>query len=142
MAYPIWLSVMNEKELEEKLQSTQAIIRMLDQFGLDAEQQIRLLGFPEGTKTRTLRQHRENIPFPDDKEIQSRVTLLAHISDALRTTYPTNPQMALFWVKQKNRHLGNKRPVEVLSEGTRNDLISVLSILDCTVHWDVSSAKK
>jgi hypothetical protein len=130
---------MNEESLNKKLEQTQGIIRMLDQFGLDAEQQIRVLGFPEGTKTRTLRQHRENKPFPDDVEIQQRVSLLAHISDALRTTYPTNPQMALFWIKQKNRHLDNIRPVEVLSRGSRNDLISVLSLLDCTVHWDVSS---
>lgn len=133
---------MNEESLNKKLEQTQGIIRMLDQFGLDAEQQIRVLGFPEGTKTRTLRQHRENKPFPDDVEIQQRVSLLAHISDALRTTYPTNPQMALFWIKQKNRHLDNIRPVEVLSRGSRNDLISVLSLLDCTVHWDVSSTTK
>jgi len=133
---------MNEKILNKDLEQTRSIIRMLDQFGLDADQQIRILGFPEGTKTRVLRQHRENKPFPDDAEVQQRVTLLAHISDALRTTYPTNPQMALFWIKQKNRHLGNSRPVEVLSRGGRNDLISVLSLLDCTVHWDVSSASK
>lgn len=133
---------MNEEILNKDLEQTKGIIRMLDQFGLDAEQQIRILGFPEGTKTRVLRQHRENKPFPDDAEVQQRVALLAHISDALRTTYPTNPQMALFWIKQKNRHLGNSRPVEVLSRGGRNDLISVLSLLDCTVHWDVSSASK
>ena len=133
---------MNEEILNKELEQTQGIIRMLDQFGLDAEQQIRILGFPAGTKTKVLRQHRENKPFPDDKEVQQRVTLLAHISDALRTTYPTNPQMALFWIKQKNRHLGNSRPVEVLGRGGRNDLISVLSLLDCTVHWDVSSASK
>ena len=133
---------MNEEILNKDLEQTRSIIRMLDQFGLDAEQQIRILGFPEGTKTRVLRQHRENKPFPDDAEVQQRVTLLAHISDALRTTYPTNPQMALFWIKQKNRHLGNSRPVEVLSRGGRNDLISLLSLLDCTVHWDVSSATK
>ena len=133
---------MNEEILNKDLEQTKSIIRMLDQFGLDAEQQIRILGFPEGTKTRVLRQHRENKPFPVDAEVQQRVTLLAHISDALRTTYPTNPQMALFWIKQKNRHLGNSRPVEVLSRGGRNDLISVLSLLDCTVHWDVSSATK
>lgn len=133
---------MNEETLKKDLEQTQGIIRMLDQFGLDAEQQIRVLGFPEGTKTKVLRQHRENKPFPDDTEVQRRVTLLAHISDALRTTYPTNPQMALFWIKQKNRHLGNIRPVDVLSLGGRNDLISVLSLLDCTVHWDASSAAK
>ena len=133
---------MNEEIPNKDLEQTRGIIRMLDQFGLDADQQIRILGFPEGTKTRVLRQHRENKPFPDDAEVQQRVTLLAHISDALRTTYPTNPQMALFWIKQKNRHLGNSRPVEVLSRGGRNDLISVLSLLDCTVHWDVSSTSK
>ena len=133
---------MNQESQEKKMQQTQGIIRMLDQFGLDAEQQIRLLGFPEGTRTRTLRQHRENKPFPDDEQIQQRVSLLAHISDALRTTYPTNPQMAMFWIKQKNRHLDNLRPVEILSRGSRNDLISVLSLLDCTVHWDQSSLKK
>ena len=133
---------MNEETLEKKVEMTQNIIRMLDQFGLDAETQIRVLGFPDGTRTRTLRQHRENKPFPDDDEIQQRVSLLAHISDALRTTYPTNPQMALFWIRQKNRHLNNDRPVEVLGRGTRNDLISVLSLLDCTVHWDVSSIKR
>jgi hypothetical protein len=133
---------MNEEMYQQKLEKTQGIIRMLDQFGLDAEQQIRVLGFPEGTRTRVLRQHRENTPFPDDDVIQERVSILAHISDALRTTYPANPQMALFWVRQKNRHLNNSRPVEILGRGSRNDLISVLSLLDCTVHWDVSSAKK
>ena len=133
---------MNEEIYQQKLEKTQGIIRMLDQFGLDAEQQIRVLGFPEGTRTRVLRQHRENTPFPDDDVIQERVSILAHISDALRTTYPANPQMALFWVRQKNRHLNNSRPVEILGRGSRNDLISVLSLLDCTVHWDVSSAKK
>ena len=133
---------MDQELQEKKMQQTQGIIRMLDQFGLDAEQQIRVLGFPEGTRTRTLRQHRENKPFPDDEQIQQRVSLLAHISDALRTTYPTNPQMALFWIKQKNRHLDNYRPVEVLGRGSRNDLISVLSLLDCTVHWDQNSLKK
>ena len=133
---------MDQELQEKKMQQTQGIIRMLDQFGLDAEQQIRVLGFPEGTRTRTLRQHRENKPFPDDEQIQQRVSLLAHISDALRTTYPTNPQMAMFWIKQKNRHLDNLRPVEILSRGSRNDLISVLSLLDCTVHWDQSSLKK
>ncbi len=124
------------------MQETQRIIRMLDKFGLDAEQQIRILGFPEGTRTRTLRQYRENKPFPDDEQIQQRISILAHISDALRTTYPTNPQMALFWIKQKNRHLDNYRPVDVLGRGRRNDLLSVLSLLDCTVHWDQSSLKK
>ena len=133
---------MNEETLKKDLEQTQGIIRMLDQFGLDAEQQIRILGFPQGTKTKVLRQYRENKPFPDDLEVQQRVTLLAHISDALRTTYPTNPQMALFWIKQKNRQLGNVRPVELLGRGGRDDLISVLSLLDCTVHWDVSSASK
>jgi len=124
------------------MQETQRIIRMLDKFGLDAEQQIRILGFPKGTRTRTLRQYRENKPFPDDEQIQQRISILAHISDALRTTYPTNPQMALFWIKQKNRHLDNYRPVDVLGRGRRNDLLSVLSLLDCTVHWDQSSLKK
>ncbi|GMT40311.1 MAG: hypothetical protein IEMM0001_1046 [bacterium] len=133
---------MDQELREKKMQRTQSIIRMLDLFGLDAEQQIRVLGFPEGTRTRILRQHRDNKPFPDDEQIQQRVSILAHISDALRTTYPTNPQMALFWIKQKNRHLDNLRPVEVLGRGSRNDLISVLSLLDCTVHWDQSSIKK
>ena len=41
---------MNEESLNKKLEQTQGIIRMLDQFGLDAEQQIRVLGFPEGTR--------------------------------------------------------------------------------------------
>lgn len=126
---------------QQKLELTQGIIRMLDQFGLDAEQQIRVLGFPEGTKTRVLRQYRQNIPFPDDPEVQERVSILLHINDALRTTYPTNPQMALFWVRKKHRRLGNATPVEVMSRGGRNDLIDVLSQLDCVVEWDMSSVK-
>lgn len=126
---------------EKDLELTKGIIRMLDQFGLDAETQIKVLGFPEGTRTRTLRQHRENKAFPDDPQIQERVSILLHINDALRTSYPTNPQMALFWVRKKNRHLDNATPVEVMSRGSRNDLIDVLSQLDCTVHWDMTSSK-
>ena len=70
---------------EKRLELTRGIIRMLDQFGLDAEQQIRVLGFPDGTRTRTLRQHRANTPFPDDPQIEERVSILLHINDALRT---------------------------------------------------------
>ena len=62
---------MNEETLNKELEQTQGIIRMLDQFGLDAEQQIRILGFPEGTKTKVLRQHRENKPFPDDQKFSN-----------------------------------------------------------------------
>jgi len=100
-----------------------------------------VLGFPEGTKARTLRQYRQNIPFPDDPEVQERVSILLHINDALRTTYPTNPQMALFWIRKKNRRLDYATPVEVMCRGGRNDLIDVLSQLDCVVEWDMSSAK-
>lgn len=126
---------------DKQMELTRGIIRMLDQFGLDAEQQIRVLGFPQGTRTKILRQHRTNIPFPDDPRIQERVSILLHINDALRTTYPTNPQMALFWIRKKNRHLDNATPVEVMSRGSKNDLIDVLSQLDCTVHWDMTGSK-
>jgi hypothetical protein len=132
---------MNERSEAQKIELTRGIIRMLDQFGLDAEQQIRILGFPEGTRTRTLRQHRQDVPFPDDPVIQERVSILLHINDALRTTYPTNPQMAKFWIRKKNRHLDDTSPAEVLGRGTRNDLIAVLAQLDCTVHWDQSGSK-
>ena len=132
-----------EQEMrEKKKQRTQRIRSMGEMLGRDAEEQRRVMGVQEGSRTRKLRQERENKPMRDDEQIQQRVSILAHISDALRTTYPNNPQMTLLWIKQKNRHLDKLRPVEVLGRGSRNDLISVLSLLDCTVHWDQSSIKK
>jgi len=132
---------MNSMNQEQQVEVARDIIRMLDQFGLDAEQQIRCLGFPEGTRTRTLRKHRDDTPFPDDPVIQERVRILAHISDALRTTYPTNPQMGLFWIRRKNRRLNDATPAEILGRGSRDDLYWVLQQLDCTVHWDMTGSK-
>lgn len=120
---------------------TQAVITLLDEWQIGANDQITLLSFTDKIKPRQLRHYHEGIPFPESRELDIRIDHLAGIADALRTTYPRNSQMAKFWLNQKNRKFHNRSPLVVMLEEGMDGIEMIRAHLDCAWDWHMDAIK-
>ncbi|MFK5914099.1 MAG: DUF2384 domain-containing protein [Woeseiaceae bacterium] len=120
---------------EEQVVLTVQIMDILDGWGLSSEEIITLIALPEKTPLRALRRYRENTAFPVSPELEERISHIMGITDALRTSYPHNPQMGKMWMKQKSKKLNNKIPVQILKEEGYEGLIEMRKHLDCSYDW-------
>lgn len=120
---------------DERAALARAVMTILDNWGLNAAQQVTLLNLPDKTPTRMLRRYRDDTPLPDTREVNERVEHIIGIVDALRTTYPHNPSMGQVWMKQKNKRFSRRAPVHVMVEDGLDGLVAVRSHLDCAYDW-------
>ncbi|MCG6887591.1 MAG: DUF2384 domain-containing protein [Proteobacteria bacterium] len=120
---------------DERAALARVVMTILDNWGLNAAQQVTLLNLPDKTPTRMLRRYRDDTPLPDTREVNERVEHIIGIVDALRTTYPHNPSMGQVWMKQKNKRFSRRAPVHVMVEDGLDGLVAVRSHLDCAYDW-------
>lgn len=132
---------MSEMSLEDQLALTQAIMAILDGWGLSVEAQMLILDLPKGTPTRTLRKYREHTPFPDNQAVMQRLEQIIGIADALRTSYPRNPTMGTLWLQKRNYRLHDRSPLSIMVEDGIDGLIEVRAHLDCSYAWHLDSKK-
>lgn len=126
---------MENMTLEDQLSLTASIMAILDGWGLTSEQIITLLALPEKTPIRALRRYRENTPFPVSVEISERLEHIIGITDALRTSYPHNPQMGKIWIRQPSKKLNNQIPLQIIVENGLEGIVEIRSHLDCSYDW-------
>ena len=124
----------------ERAELTRGILAMLDDWEVEARDQLTLLGLSQAP-VRELRQLRENRALPDEPEIMQRVEHLINIADALRTTYPFSRRMGKLWMHKPNRKFRQRTPIATMVEDGIVGFISVRSYLDCTFSWDQSGSK-
>ncbi|EGW54326.1 hypothetical protein QQ73_05160 [Candidatus Endoriftia persephone str. Guaymas] len=127
-----------EMSLNDRLDMTQSVLNMLESWGLRAEEMMALLSV-EG-KPRHFMRYRQDTPFPHTPELMTRIEYLVRIDDALRTTYPGNPQIGRRWFRQANHKLSRRTPLSVMLDGEKG-MVSVLCHLDCTFAWDMSGSR-
>lgn len=125
-------------DYQQGVEISQAVIGILDHWGLSAEQQIRVLHLPANTPLRAIRKFRENKPFPEDPAIYERIEHIAGIYQALSTTFPRNAQMAPLWMKKPHRQLANRAPLTALLDDGLSGLVNVRMVLDCSFAWEQS----
>lgn len=123
---------------QERLALTRAIMYMLERWGLGAEEIIKVLALPSGTRARQVARFRTDSPFPEDPEVMTRVEHLVGIADALRTTYPRNANMGPLWLRTPHRRFQQRTPLATMVEDGLNGLISVRAELDCAYAWECS----
>lgn len=120
---------------EDRIQLGRMVVNLLDDWGIDASDQINILALPDDTRTRMLRRYHEDTPLPDDPDVMKRVEHLMGIADALRTTFPRNASIGLIWLKQPCKRLRRRRPLEIMIEDGLSGLITVRTHLDCSFAW-------
>lgn len=127
---------MRELKIEERQALTEAMMWLMEQWGVDGSGQISLLGLPTGTRTRHLKRFQEGEPLPDDPKVVDHCMDLLAIHEALRTTYPLNPMMGAHWMRTPHRRFDNRTPLGMMLERGRDGIADVLSHLDCSYSWD------
>ena len=124
----------------ERMELTRGILNMLDEWGIDAKDQLTLLGLGD-VPAREVKRLRENRPLPDEPEVMQRVEHLISIADALRTTYPFSRRMGKLWMHKPNRKFRQRTPIAMMVEDGIVGIISVRSYLDCSFSWDLTGSK-
>jgi hypothetical protein len=132
------MSILND---EDRIHLGRMVVNLLDDWGINASDQISILALPDSTRTRMLRRYHEDTPLPDDPDVMKRVEHLMGIAEALRTTFPRNAQIGLLWLKQPCRRLRRRRPMDIMLEDGLSGLITVRSHLDCSFAWRESERK-
>lgn len=112
---------MSEDSKQQKALSdiSRAVINLLDSWSLETKEMQNMLCLPENFRARKFNQLREgNEVLPNDEQVLRRAGYLLRISEALRTTYPMNPEMAGRWVRMRHRRFRQKTPLQmILNDG-------------------------
>ena len=126
---------------EELKVITRSVMLILDNWGLESEQIVAVLGLSSGTRKRQLDKYRSSQAFPVDANLLKRLEHIIGISDALRTTFPRNINMSEKWMKTEHRRFDNETPLKVILEQGIDGLCKVRAELDCTFAWNTSVDK-
>jgi uncharacterized protein (DUF2384 family) len=127
---------------ETLIELTRTVVRLMESWGLGAEQMSLALALPAPAGAATFHRYREGQePLPDEEGVLRRAQYMLRIADALRTTYPRNPEMAAHWIRRGHRRMGRRTPLDVILAGDEAGIIAVLSELDCTFSWDMTGSK-
>ncbi|MEN8175570.1 MAG: antitoxin Xre/MbcA/ParS toxin-binding domain-containing protein [Pseudomonadota bacterium] len=133
---------MNDKQQAALGDITRMVMAMLDSWKLETAEMQAILCLPTDVRARAFKKFREGqAVFPDDPKVLRRARYLLRISDALRTTYPRNPEMAGRWIRQRHRRFGRRTPLSIILNDGESGLIAVLSELDCTFSWDLTGSQ-
>lgn len=127
---------MQELTLEDRTTLGKIIVSILDDWGLQAPDQISILDLPKNTPTRTIRKYREQVSaIPADTNVMERIRHIVGIADALRTTFPRNAQMGSQWMNKPSRRFNDQTPLSVMLQGGLSGVKAVRAHLDCTYAW-------
>ena len=132
---------MSDEKQQALADITRLVMQLLDSWKLETAQMQALLCMPKEVRSRAFHKFREGtMTFPEDPNVLRRSQYLLRISDALRTTYPRNPEMAGRWIRQGHRRFGKRTPLTIMLDSGESGLIAVLSELDCTFSWDLTGS--
>jgi len=124
------------------LELTRAVVQVLEAWGLSTEQMRAALMLPPDVGAATFHRYREGQEaLPEEGNALRRAQYMLRIADALRTTYPRNPEMGGRWIRRGHRRMGRRTPLDVILSGEEAGIIAVLSELDCTFSWDMTGSR-
>ena len=120
---------------------TPHVMEMLDDWKLNTEQIMVLLGLVGKIRSRQLQKYRhDRNAFPFDSSIAQRIDHLVGISDALRTTFPFSEQMRILWLRKPHRRFRKISPLKVMLDEGISGLMRVRIEVDCAYGWAISEA--
>jgi len=119
----------------ERTNLAMLVMSILDEWRVAPEDQVAMLGFPQGTKPRELSRYRQGTtPFPDDKDILNHAEHVLGIHESLHVVFPLNRNMPGFWLKNRNKALKGI-PLHIMLDEGLSGMHRVWRQLDCTINW-------
>lgn len=125
---------MSDLDLTDRTQLSSSVMDILTDWKLTADEQLALLGLPEGTRPRELTRLRNGAPLPNDDTVIERARHLMGIQRSLHLVFPRNHKMSAFWLKNRNRTLKG-RPIAIMLNDGVDGMERVWRSLDCTKNW-------
>jgi hypothetical protein len=129
------MGTVHDLDHQRRIDLSETVMALLEQWGVTPEDQIRLLGLPPGLRPRKLVQYRSGTPLPEEDEISVRIHYLLSIHKALATLFPHNPQAADYWLTTPNRYFERTPPLEVMLQRDLEGMRLVLDHLTGTGEW-------
>jgi len=120
---------------QQKLELTQFVMTMLDDWGLSHQNKMTLLDLPATVKVRSMRRFYQDEPFPAHEHVLERMDHLLGIAEALHTSFPLNSQMAKFWLNKSNPRFNNQTPLDYMLAGGIAHVVAIRAHLDCAWDW-------
>jgi len=102
---------------EERKDLIQSIFKILNNWKVDPDLQVLLVGLSADTKSRELTKIKNGKAFPDDNDFMLRALEIISISKALQLAFPGNSTLADLWVTTSTYTFGDRAPVEVMLDG-------------------------
>jgi len=125
---------------EDRVHLTRSIMGILESWGIEMSDQITILALPSDVTARSMRRYQMDTPFPDHADTLERIEHLIGIADALRTTFPRNPQMGPLWMHRRNKRFRSRTPVALMVEDGLEGVIALRTYLDCSFAWASSGS--
>jgi len=110
-------------------------IKVMDSWGLEAEEQIILLGLPEKTRKRELNRYRHGSALPQEMAIIDRCRHILRIHHALELMFPLNPALSNAWVTDPGNRSFGKAPAAVMLDEGMEGIRRVCGILENEAEW-------
>jgi hypothetical protein len=117
------------------MELTGVVLRLLDDWGVEPDDQASLLGLPHKLSVRDFNRHRKGTPFPNDEATLTRISHLLSIERCVRTAFPHSAAMARLWVTTPQARFDNHTPLEVMLADGLHGMATVVSHLQCTEVW-------
>lgn len=125
----------NDIENARRVDLARTILTVLRNWGVETDDQLKLLGLPEGTGSRALNRFRGGMPFPDDRESLMRANYLLSIQNAVGSLFPHSARAADCWMTTPCHYFANVTPLQVmLNEGVEG-MKRVLNYLNGVEDW-------
>jgi hypothetical protein len=120
---------------QQKNQLTFHLMQVMENWKLEDQDQITLLGLSDSLKPRHLYLYRKgDKSFDFDQTSINRSEMILGIHEALGTTYPTNREYASIWLKRSVKKFKHKTPLNLMLSG-ETGMQRVWHFLDCTQSW-------
>ena len=129
-------AVVQSGNRQRALLRAQEIMRILDDWGINSDAQIAILGCQEHIKPRDMRKYREGMKaLPESEDINARVEHILGIAHALHTSYPSRPEAGASWMGQRNGKLRGRTPIQCILQDGRRGMVKVRTTVDCAWAW-------
>ena len=122
-------------ESERRADLSRTILTVLRNWGVSPEDQIKLLGLPDGTRTRVLNRFRGGEPFPEDHDSLMRANYLLSIQNAVTSLFPHNTQAADYWMTTPSHYFAEATPLDIMLNEDLEGMRRVLNYLNGIEDW-------
>lgn len=113
----------------ERVVLAQALVRLLEFWGLPAADRLTLLGLSGENRT-ALQRYARGEPLAASRDLLDRGGHLLGIHKSLKLLYPRNDDIVHGWMASPNERFGGQTPVEVVRRLGLPGLVMVRGTLD------------